>query len=115
MAKSAAERMRAYRIRKNPYGRKAGRPRKKIRIPTTRRFGVLVNIISAVWTDLRKEGIEDISFRSLRRRANAYSRKPLPSFEIGHFLYTQYGTDHFYCEGESQAGLPLSITVTDPV
>ncbi len=115
MAKSAAERMRAYRIRQNPYGRKAGRPKKPKPVPHKRRFTLLENALHSVWCDLQQEGVKDISFRSLRRRVNeSQRRKPIEAFEVNWALQTPLGTDHFYCEGESEAGLPLKITVTDP-
>lgn len=37
------------------------------------------------------------------------------AYELNFALTTPVGSDHFYCEGESEAGLPLKIAVCDPV
>ena len=124
MAKSVAERVRDHRSRKRAARfaagtlRRVGRPKKVVRIPHTHRCNRIENIIYAVWYDLREEGVTELSFRSLRYRANKYATrhngKQLAPYEVYWGVHSQNGNDHFYCKGESQAGLPLKIIVTDP-
>lgn len=124
MAKTAVERMQAYRLRirneKELKGklRPVGRPKKVVRIPHTRQCRRIEHIVYSVWCDLRKEDVTELSFRSLRHRANKYATRyngnQLTPQEVRWGVRSQLGNDHFYCEGESEAGLPLKIMVTDP-
>ena len=121
MALSDAEKQRAYRIRKRNNKiragtlRPVGRPKQALECPESKRLHRIEQRLIAAWGELKESGVEDVSYRSLRRRANRGMKKLLEPKEITYWLLrTQEGTDHFYCDGESLAGLPLKITVCDP-
>lgn len=122
MAKSDAEKMRDYRSRKRAERfiagtlRPVGRPKQAPQRPESKRLQRTEQRVIAAWGELREAGVREVSFRSLRRRANRGMKRLLEQKEIVYWLlHTQQGSDHFYCDGKSLAGLPLKITVADPV
>lgn len=113
MAMDAAERMRAYRKRRNRYGRKAGRPKKKLPTVRASRHERIHVAMMTAWRELLDRQLTEVSFRTLRRCANKHIRHPMTQDEMKHWFYYATG-NQFTEDGVSSVGLPLRILVLQP-
>lgn len=119
MAMTAAEKQRAYRLRKRELRRLAGtlravgRPKRELPFEwgtVTHRMHTWVATIHNV---LSEEGVTEIGFREFRRRMNLSATKSgmLSADEVAGLLH-RLKRDHYFAWDEvSRAGYPRMITV----